>query len=60
MKPFIVNRYDRIVFPHNFFPELDFSVFETREQFAAVIKRDFEDKALRVFAPGFGAGAVGG
>ena len=45
MKPFIVNRYDRIVFPGNFFPELDFSVFETLEQFAAVIKRDFEDKA---------------
>ncbi len=45
MKPFIVNRYDRIVFPFNFFPELDFSVFETLEQFAAVIKRDFEEKA---------------
>ena len=45
MKPFIVNRYDRIVFPGNFFPELDFSVFETLEQFAAVINRDFEDKA---------------
>lgn len=36
MKPFIVNRYDRIVFPFNFFPELDFSVFETLDQFAAV------------------------
>jgi 3-oxoacyl-(acyl-carrier-protein) synthase III len=47
MKPFIVNRYDRIVFPNNFFPELGFSVFETLEQFAAVIKRDFEDKAPR-------------
>jgi 3-oxoacyl-[acyl-carrier-protein] synthase III len=45
MKPFVVNRYDRIVFPFNFFPELDFSVFETLEQFAAVIKRDFEEKA---------------
>jgi 3-oxoacyl-(acyl-carrier-protein) synthase III len=45
MKPFIVNRYGRIVFPFNFFPELDFSVFETLDQFAAVIKRDFEDKA---------------
>ena len=45
MKRFVVNRYDRIVFPFNFFPELDFSVFETLEQFAALIKRDFEEKA---------------
>ncbi len=45
MKPFIVNRFGRIVFPFNFFPELDFSVFQTLEQFAAVIKRDFEEKA---------------
>jgi 3-oxoacyl-[acyl-carrier-protein] synthase III len=45
MKPFVVNRYGRIVFPFNFFPALDFSVFETLEQFAAVIRRDFEDKA---------------
>ena len=45
MKPFVVNRYGRIVFPFNFFPELDFSVFETLEQFAALIKRDFEEKA---------------
>lgn len=45
MKPFIVNRYGRMVFPCNFFPELDFSIFETLDQFAAVIKRDFEEKA---------------
>ena len=45
MKPFIVNRYGRIVFPFNFFPELDFSAFDTLDQFAAVIKRDFEEKA---------------
>ena len=45
MKPFVVNRYGRIVFPFNFFPALDFSVFETLDQFAAVIKRDFEEKA---------------
>ncbi|HEV8311308.1 MAG TPA: 3-oxoacyl-ACP synthase III family protein [Methylomirabilota bacterium] len=45
MKPFILNRYGRLVFPSNFFPELDFSIFETLEQFAAVIKRDFEEKA---------------
>ncbi|HTO12244.1 MAG TPA: 3-oxoacyl-[acyl-carrier-protein] synthase III C-terminal domain-containing protein [Candidatus Binatia bacterium] len=45
MKPFVVNRYGRIVFPYNFFPALDFTVFETLEQFAAVIRRDFEEKA---------------
>jgi 3-oxoacyl-(acyl-carrier-protein) synthase III len=45
MKPFVINRYGRIVFPFNFFPELDFSAFHTLEQFATVIKRDFEEKA---------------
>ena len=45
MKPFVINRYGRIVFPYNFFPALDFTVFETLEQFAAVIRRDFEEKA---------------
>jgi 3-oxoacyl-[acyl-carrier-protein] synthase III len=45
MKPFLLNRYGRMVFPGNFFPELDFSVFETLDQFAGVIKRDFEEKA---------------
>jgi 3-oxoacyl-(acyl-carrier-protein) synthase III len=45
MKPFVVNRYGRIVFPFNFIPDLDFSVFESLEQFAAVIHRDFEEKA---------------
>src|SRR5574341_563533 len=45
MKPFVINRHGRIVFPFNFFPELDFTVFETLEQFSAVIKRDFEEKA---------------
>jgi hypothetical protein len=45
MKPFVVNRYGQIVFPSNFFPELDFSVFGTLEQLSAMIRRDFEDKA---------------
>ena len=45
MKPFVINRYGRMVFPSNFFPVLDFSVFETLDQFAAVIHRDFEEKA---------------
>jgi hypothetical protein len=30
MKPFVVNRYGRIVFPFNFFPELDFSIVVAR------------------------------
>src|SRR5688572_20090896 len=45
MKPFIINRDGRIVFPHNFFPALDFSIFESLPQFTDVIRRDFEDKA---------------
>jgi 3-oxoacyl-[acyl-carrier-protein] synthase-3 len=45
MKPFVINRYGRLVFPFNFFPALDFTVFETLEQFSAVIRRDFEEKA---------------
>src|SRR5919197_5953914 len=45
MKPFVVNRHGRLVFPSNFFPDLDFSVFDTLEQFEAVLERDFESKA---------------
>ena len=45
LKPFVINSNDRIVFPGNFFPELDFSVFKTLKQFAAVIRRDFGEKA---------------
>src|SRR5438132_12738065 len=52
MKPFVVNRYGRIVFPFNFFPALDFSVFQTLDQFAAVIKREV---AEQVVAPVVGA-----
>jgi len=45
VEPFVLNRHGRLVFPSNFFPELDFSVFDTLEQFEAGIKRDFEAKA---------------
>jgi 3-oxoacyl-[acyl-carrier-protein] synthase III len=45
MKPFVINRHGRIVFPCNFFPGLDFSVFETLEQLTAIIQRDFGEKA---------------
>ena len=45
MKPFVINRHGRLVFPANFLGDLDFSVLDTLEQFAAVIGRDFEAKA---------------
>ncbi len=45
MKPFVVNRHGRLVFPANFLGDMDFSVLETLEAFTAVIGRDFEAKA---------------
>ena len=45
MQPFVVNRHGRLVFPSNFIPELDFSVIDTEQQLADVIRRDFEKKA---------------
>ena len=45
MKPFVVNRHGRLVFPANFLGDLDFSVLQTLDQFTAVIGRDFEAKA---------------
>ncbi len=45
LKPFVINRHGRLVFPCNFFPELDFSVFRSLKQFATVIRRDFGEKA---------------
>lgn len=45
LKPFVINSHGHIVFPGNFFPELDFRVFRTLKQFAAVIRRDFGEKA---------------
>ncbi|MDQ6672997.1 MAG: ketoacyl-ACP synthase III [Chloroflexota bacterium] len=45
MKAFIRNRVGQIVFPSNFFPRLDFSVFDSLPQLEAVIHRDFEAKA---------------
>ncbi|HTF50394.1 MAG TPA: 3-oxoacyl-[acyl-carrier-protein] synthase III C-terminal domain-containing protein [Pseudonocardia sp.] len=45
MKPFVINRHGRLVFPANFLGELDFSALDTLEQFTAVIERDFEAKA---------------
>ncbi|CAN5885897.1 hypothetical protein BH20ACT6_BH20ACT6_04870 [soil metagenome] len=45
MQPFVLNRHNRIVFPSNFVPELDFSVIDSLEQLDSVIRRDFETKA---------------
>jgi 3-oxoacyl-[acyl-carrier-protein] synthase-3 len=45
VKPFVINKHGRLVFPANFLGELDFSVLESLEQFTAVIGRDFEAKA---------------
>jgi len=45
MKPFVVNRHGRLVFPSNFLPELDFSIVGDLERLDAVIGRDFEAKA---------------
>jgi 3-oxoacyl-[acyl-carrier-protein] synthase III len=46
LKPFVLNCHNRIIFPGNFFPELDFSVFQNLGEFSAVIRRDFGEKAL--------------
>jgi 3-oxoacyl-[acyl-carrier-protein] synthase-3 len=45
MKPFVINHHGRMVLPSNVFPEIDFSALNSLEQLAAVVKRDFEDKA---------------
>jgi 3-oxoacyl-(acyl-carrier-protein) synthase III len=44
-KPFVLNRHRRLVFPCNFFADLDFSVLESEQQLTAVILRDIESKA---------------
>ena len=45
MKPFVINRHGRLVFPSNFLPDLDFSVLQSLDRLDAVIARDFEAKA---------------
>ena len=45
MKPFVVNRHGRLVFPSNFIPEPDFSSIDTVAELGAIIRRDFEVKA---------------
>jgi len=48
MQPFELNRHGRIVFPSNFFPELDFSTITSVDHLDAVIRRDFDTKAPTV------------
>ncbi|MEZ5150269.1 3-oxoacyl-ACP synthase III family protein [Rhodococcus zopfii] len=48
MQQFEVNRHGRIVFPCNFFPDLDFSTITNLEQLDAIIRRDFDTKAPTV------------
>jgi FtsP/CotA-like multicopper oxidase with cupredoxin domain len=45
LKSFILNRHGSLVLPQNLFPETDFCSLETRKKFAAVVKRDLEQKA---------------
>ena len=45
MKPFVINRHGRLVFPSNFIPEPDFSSIDTVTDLDAIIRRDFEVKA---------------
>jgi 3-oxoacyl-[acyl-carrier-protein] synthase III len=45
MQPFVINSHGRMVFPSNFLPALDFTVIDSLDQLATVIRRDFEAKA---------------
>lgn len=45
MKPFVLNKHDRLVFPANFLAELDFSVIDDLEQLNSIVGRDFDAKA---------------
>ncbi len=45
MHAFELNKHNKIVFPSNCFPDLDFSTLESLEQLDAVVRRDFDSKA---------------
>ena len=45
MKPFRLNKHNKLVFPSSIFVELDFSIIVDLNQLKAIIKRDFEVKA---------------
>jgi len=46
MKPFRINKHGKLVFPSSIFIELDFSIISDLNQLQAIIRRDFEVKAL--------------
>jgi len=46
MKPFRMNKHGKLVFPSSIFTELDFSIIADLDQLQAIIRRDFEVKAL--------------
>ncbi|MEU5841751.1 ketoacyl-ACP synthase III [Rhodococcus sp. NPDC047139] len=48
MQPFELNRHNRLVFPSNFIPELDFSTLTSIDHLDSVIRRDFDTKAPTV------------
>ncbi|MGQ0844623.1 MAG: 3-oxoacyl-ACP synthase III family protein [Sporichthyaceae bacterium] len=45
MRPFVVNRHGRIVFPSSYFPDMDLSAFSSLEQYEASVRRDFDEKS---------------
>lgn len=45
MKPFRLNKHNKLVFPSSIFIELDFSIIADLNQLESIIKRDFEIKA---------------
>jgi 3-oxoacyl-(acyl-carrier-protein) synthase III len=45
VRPFVVNRHGRIVFPSSYFPDMDLSEFRSLEQFEAAVRRDFDEKS---------------
>ena len=46
LKPFVINSHGRIVFPGQFLSRVGLFCFKTLKQFAAVIRRDFGEKAF--------------
>lgn len=45
MRPFVINRHGRIVFPSSYFPDMDLSAFSSLEQYEASVRRDFDEKS---------------
>ncbi|MGQ0624502.1 MAG: 3-oxoacyl-ACP synthase III family protein [Sporichthyaceae bacterium] len=45
MRPFVINRHGRMVFPSSYFPDMDLSLFAGLDQFEAAVRRDFDEKS---------------